>query len=96
MKVYNDINNMVFDDADPRCIVRTCFGQRRNYAFVQCLDLGNPGNRLSVPGVKRYWGEWDADNPEESVKLIMKNGGKWPDLPDIEYFEEYKNLPYQE
>ena len=96
MKVYNDEENMVFDDADPRCIVRTAYGQGGVYAFVQCLDLGFKSNRLSVPGIKRYWGSWDADYPAESIKSIMANGGKWPDLPSMDAFQEHAELPYQE
>ena len=95
MKVFNDERNMVFDSADPRCVVCTYFGLDSSYGFVQCLDIGWPGYRLSVPGIKRYWGPWDAEYPEESVRRIMANGGKWPALPPLETYAEYADLEYQ-
>lgn len=96
MRIYNDSENMVYDEDDPRCIVRTCYGQGGTFAFVQCLDLGFKSNRLSVPGIKRYWGRWNSDDPEGSVRSIMANGGKWPELPSIDRFKEFENLPYND
>jgi len=96
MKVYNDEQNMVFDDVDPRCVVHTCFGLNGIYGFVQCLDLGWPEGRLEVPGIKRYWGPWDVEYPEDSVRQIMAKGGKWPTLPPMERYEEYARLEYRE
>lgn len=96
MKIFNDIGNMVFDDADPRCRFYVSSTQGHQFAFVQCLDLGFSENRLSVPGIKRYWGLWDWDDEEGSIKQIMAQGGKWPELPSIDYFQEHEELPYQE
>lgn len=94
MKIYNDFSNMVFDDDDPRCRVYVSRGQNGTYGFVQCLDIGNKGLRLSTPGIKRYWGDWNVDNPERSIKSIMRTGGKWPELPSREAFSEHENLEY--
>jgi hypothetical protein len=95
MKVYNDDRDMVFDDADPRCAVFTCPGLKGTYGFVQCLDLAWPEARLVVPEIKRYWGSWDVECPEESIRRIMVKGGKWPTLPPMGKYEEYADLEYQ-
>ncbi|WP_417521916.1 hypothetical protein [Marinobacter sp.] len=94
MKVHNDERNMVFDNSDPRCVVFTCYGLEGAFGFVQCLDLGWPESRLLVPEIKRYWGPWNADNPEGSVRRIMAKGGKWPMLPSMEMYKEYTGLEY--
>jgi hypothetical protein len=95
MKVFNDEQNIVFDDADPRCFVLTCNSLGGTYGFVQCLDLGWPECRLSVPGIKRYWGPYDVNNPDDSIHRIIAKGGKWPALPPIERYEKYADLEYQ-
>ena len=96
MKVYNNAENMVFDDDDPRCRFYISGTSGVQFAFVQCLDLGWPDRRLSYPGIKRYWGIWDWDDQEDSIQKIMNNGGKWPDLPSFDAFKEHSKLPYQE
>ncbi|WP_166267442.1 hypothetical protein [Marinobacter caseinilyticus] len=92
MKVYNDERDMVFDNADPRCVVFTCHSLNHTYGFVQCLNLNWPECGASVPEIKRYWGPWDVENPEDSVRRIMAQGGKWPTLPPMERYEEYAGL----
>jgi hypothetical protein len=95
MKVFNDEQNLVFDNADPRCVVYTCQGLNGTYGFIQCLDLGWPECRLLAPEIKRYWGPWDANNPEDSIHRIIAKGGKWPALPPIENYKDYANLESQ-
>lgn len=83
MQVVNDFGNLLFDDEQKDCKVITanCHGQ--TFAFIQVLDLGNPGNRLRKPGKRRYWGRFDPNRPEQSIKAIMGSGGKWPMLPGV-------------
>lgn len=45
------------------------------YAFIEVLD----GDYT-----KRYWGKYDHDAQADSIKEIMRWGGKWPDLPEVE------------
>jgi hypothetical protein len=94
MKVYNESRDMVFDDADPRCVVFFCEGIGGPFAFIQCLDLGLPESGHSVPDIKRYWGPWDSNAPETSMKHILVRGGKWPTLPPTERYEEHIDLKY--
>lgn len=80
MEVRNEMDNLVFDDSDPRCYLEVVRCHGANVAFIQCLDIGWPDNRLSQPGLKRYFGFWDPDEPEASIRQILKDGGKWPRL----------------
>lgn len=96
MKVYNEGRNFVFDEADPRCIVRFCPVRGGVFAFIQCLDLDCSERSPIVPEIKRYWGYWDPDAPEASLKEIMEWGGKWPELPPIELYEGHAELEYKE
>ena len=50
----------------------------RGVAFVQCIDTGAQGEHRFV---RRYWGPWDRTQPDESIRAILDNGPKWPDLP---------------
>lgn len=82
MYLVNDLENMIFDSEDEQCLLIKAMGpDGRIHAFVQCLDVGNVNNRLKNPNAKQYWGFYDPDEPEESIKEIMRNGAKWPALP---------------
>ncbi|KZY32536.1 MULTISPECIES: hypothetical protein [unclassified Oleiphilus] len=80
MKVINDTENLVYDSGHLMCriIFNTAVGQ--DYAFVSFMDVGFDHCRLKKPIRKRYWGPWDHDDPEGSLKLIMDWGGKWDEL----------------
>ena len=86
MKVTNDYGNLHYDSDDKRCRLITANDGQSHYGFLQCLDLGNPGNRLKTPGKKRYWGRFNPDQPEQSIKAIMGQGGKWPALPGVRFY----------
>ncbi|WED26427.1 hypothetical protein L3V77_15730 [Vibrio sp. DW001] len=75
MRIQTD-TNLLFDDEHPECFYIISSAEGQLFAFVQCLDVG--GNKKPRP--KRYWGAWDWDAPEQSIKHILKNGGKWPQL----------------
>lgn len=79
MKLYVETCNLVFDAEDPRCRMVLSRTQGRDYAFVQCLDIGT-GRNFDNAREKNYWGEYDETHPEASVKAIMERGGNWPDL----------------
>lgn len=85
MRIENAIGNLVYDDAEPECYFIVSESQGQKYAFVQVLDVGNPGNRLSKPIKKRYWGRFSDHHPEQSISQIMNAGGKWPMLPGVRY-----------
>lgn len=69
------LNNLLYDDADSRCmcIISSACGQV--YAFIQVIDLGG--------GTKRYWGPYTHDKELQSkmIMAIMETGGKWPKFP---------------
>ena len=77
MQVLTD-SNLMFDDSDDRCLCIVSQAQGQLFAFIQCIDRGFDGNREEL---KRYWGTFDPDFPEDSIAMIMRKGGKWPDLP---------------
>lgn len=81
MQVTNKAENLMYDDSDSRCGLWLAHNGRELCAFVQALDIGNPGNRHPEPFKKRYWGPYDESNPEQSIQQIMANGAKWPELP---------------
>jgi len=80
MRVETD-NNMLYDDSDARCYCVLSQAQGHYFAFVQALDLGAPHCRYESPHTKRYWGFWNPDDPDESIRNILLVGGKWPSLP---------------
>ena len=88
MQVTNGVGNLIYDDADGRCFVRTESADGQTFAFIQCLDLGFAHARHDPPLLTRYWGFWDPDDPEGSIKQIMAYGGKWPDLPPEGYVRD--------
>ncbi|ELL8499417.1 hypothetical protein RX249_004195 [Salmonella enterica] len=70
-----EVNGLVYDSTNPKCKCILSNSQNTLYAFIEVLD----GDYT-----KRYWGEYDHDAPEESIKEIMQWGGKWPCLPTAE------------
>lgn len=70
--------NLRYDSNDAHCSITTSHAHGQPYAFIQCLDIGSHGKSRRI---KRYWGRYDPNNAEESIKKIMMNGGYWPDLP---------------
>ena len=75
-------NNMFYEDYNPRCkfvhgtlMYAPMAGQ--DVAYIQCIDLNTDEE-------KRYWGVFDFNDIEGSVKNIMKYGDRWPKLPSIE------------
>ncbi|HBN3195581.1 TPA: hypothetical protein L2F60_004826 [Escherichia coli O25b:H4-ST131] len=75
MKIKVEVNGLVYDSSNPKCKCILSNSQRKLYAFLLVLD----GDMM-----RRYWGEYDHDAPEDSIKEIMQWGGKWPDLPASE------------
>lgn len=78
MRVETD-TNLVFDEHDDDCRLLLSSAQGKLYAFVQCLDTGMNGNARYTA---RYWGEYTHDDPEGSIRRILRDGGKWPRLPE--------------
>lgn len=76
-----EVGNMVFDDTDGQCLCILAQSEGKLFAFLQVLDLGAAHARFERSMTKRYWGEWDWDNVERSIRNIMEWGGKWPTLP---------------
>ncbi|MAW08346.1 MAG: hypothetical protein CME61_08740 [Halobacteriovoraceae bacterium] len=81
MKITDDSDCLLFDDQHPKCNLIVAETQGQLFAFVTCLDLGLPHNRLTAPHQKRYWGKFDWAQQEASIREIMHNGSKWPELP---------------
>ncbi|ELM1533891.1 hypothetical protein Q3R63_004426 [Salmonella enterica] len=75
MKIKVEVNGLVYDSSNPKCKCILSDSQRKLYAFIEVLD----GDMT-----KRYWGQYSHDAPEESIKEIMRWGGKWPRLPETE------------
>ncbi|HHH1744445.1 TPA: hypothetical protein ACPY9J_004079 [Yersinia enterocolitica] len=69
--------NLVFDDSLKECKCILSESQGKVYAFIQALDVG----MLEAPLPVRYWGAFDHDYKENSIRRILENGGKWPSLP---------------
>ena len=81
MIVSNDHNNLVFDEGSPLCLLQVEQSQGQLFAFVQCVDASLEEHRAGKNrGTKRYWGRFDWNAKEASIKAILHNGGKWPDL----------------
>ncbi|EBH7464631.1 hypothetical protein F3H65_18420 [Klebsiella quasipneumoniae] len=74
-KIIVQVNGMVYDSSNPNCKCILSNSQNTLYAFIQVLD-GDV--------TKRYWGLYDHDAQEDSIKEIMRWGGKWPTLPEPE------------
>ena len=82
MIITNDRGNLVYDDESPLCQLIVTSSQGFQYAFMQCLDSDLSDYRAGkAKRVKRYWGAFNHDTKEESIRDIMHYGGKWPDLP---------------
>lgn len=82
MYLVNDQENMIFDSEDYRCLLIKAMGpDGRIHAFIQCLEVGNIHNHLKILHPKQYWGFFNPEEPEESIKEIMRHGAKWPVLP---------------
>jgi hypothetical protein len=79
MRVERD--NLVFDDANPKCKCIVSASQGKNFAFVQALDIGMEHARLKKPIAVRYWGEFNPNNPAGSLLIILNTGSPWPRLP---------------
>ena len=78
-KITNTAGNFFYDESDPDCILMIHpFENGRGVAFVQCIDTGAQSEHRFV---RRYWGPWDQTQPDESIRAILDNGPKWPDLP---------------
>lgn len=69
-----EVNGMLYEDYHPDCKCITSQTDTGTYAFLQVLDQGTGMH-------KRYWGRFDVERPEASIKRIMTLGGKWPSLP---------------
>ncbi|MCX8956983.1 hypothetical protein EHW66_09525 [Erwinia psidii] len=67
-----EINGLLYDSNNARCKCILSDSQSRLYAFIQVID---------GPAIKRYWGEYSHNHPEDSIRKIMEYGGKWPVLP---------------
>lgn len=81
MKIVTD-NNLLYEDFNEHC---KCILTQANgyvFAFVQAIDLGTNPHKPKVVRTKRYWGMWDVENPKASMERILRNGGKWPKLPE--------------
>lgn len=83
MRIMNSAENAIYDDNDSRCGLWLSHNGREVCGFIQVLDIGNEGNRHAEPFQKRYWGPYNADDPEGSIQWIMDHGGKWPNLPHV-------------
>ena len=73
-------NGLVFEEGHPQCKCILSDAQGELFAFVQCLDTGMDGQESVM--VKRYWGRYSHDDRAGSIEDIMRNGEKWPVLPD--------------
>lgn len=71
MRIFIKVNNLVYDSENNDCKCILSDTQGKLYAFIQVLD----GDKK-----KYYWGSYDHDSPEKSIKAIMEYGGKWPSL----------------
>ena len=83
MIIVNDLNNLVFDDHSQLCRLEVAETQGQLFAFVRCVDASLDDYQSGKnKGTKEYWGHFTWDNQESCIKQIMKNGGKWPILPN--------------
>lgn len=73
-------NGLVFEEGHSQCQCILSDAQGELFAFVQCLDTGIDGQESVI--VKRYWGHYSHDDRAGSIEDIMRNGGKWPVLPE--------------
>lgn len=94
MRIWNNAQNCVYDENDPRCRVWVV----GRVAFIQALDVGDQSNRFKVPLVKRYAGPFDIEDFAESILEILNKGAKWD--PDFlkgadRLVKEHKKLAYE-
>lgn len=76
MAIKIEVNGMIYDEKDP------------NSAFVYYRTQGVEMAFIKVfAGIsyKYFWGVFDPDNREESIKEIMRTGAKWDNLAEILY-----------
>lgn len=73
-------NEMTYDASDPRCQLfvgstGAAGGQagELKIAFITVIDD-------STQELKRYFGVFNWESREESIRRIMDVGGKWPDV----------------
>ena len=72
-------NGMFYEDYHPRCkcILGTLMyasNEGVDVAYIQCIDV-------NIDEEKRYWGLFDVEDVEGSIRKILKFGHKWPRLP---------------
>jgi hypothetical protein len=80
MQVKNDNGNLVYDSENSDCSIEICHSQGEYFAFVKALDIGVALARLVKPNPVRYWGKFNPENEEDSIRHILHYGGKWPSL----------------
>ena len=80
MKIENDMGNLIFDDSLPDCRKIITQSQGQLFAFIVCLDIGVGEKPFKKPIKNHYWGKFSWENEHDSIRSIMANGGKWPDL----------------
>ncbi|MEJ1414251.1 MAG: hypothetical protein RPU13_13515 [Candidatus Sedimenticola sp. (ex Thyasira tokunagai)] len=80
MKIENETGNLIYDTDNPLCSIEVVSCQGELFAFVVALDIGMIHCRLSIPHQKRYWGKFSWDDEAGSIRGILANGGKWPNL----------------
>lgn len=73
MSINIEVNGLIYDENDHRCVLLYRIVQGKEVAFLKVLD----GNRP-----KYYWGFYDSNNIENSIEQIMRSGAKWGDLGD--------------
>lgn len=71
-------NRMTFNDTDPKCGLEITSTHATgglcpnlNVAFITVVDDSSKHQ-------KQYFGVFDFEDQEESIRNIMKVGGKWP------------------
>lgn len=71
--------NLFYDNHHEKCKLFYSGSQGRQYAFIQCLDVGYNGKGEHI---KRYWGLYNESDKQASIEGILRSGGKWPQLPE--------------
>ena len=67
--VVNNGNNLVFDFYHKDCRLVLSHTQDNNFAFVACLDASKEEHEAGKNrGVKKYWGRYDPEQPEDSIR----------------------------
>ena len=78
MKVTNEYGNLVYDEENQDCSIEFCQSQGKVYAFITALDYGISHTPRILPLQKQYWGEYNLNKQQDSIREILHNGGKWP------------------